>query len=88
MLNVSGDDVENSGVVDLRRNDGLSRQDSSSSNSNSNSNSNYSSSSNKKRSKSVVDDEEEEEEEEGGELGNIITEEKNRIDEAYRIGRR
>ena len=85
MLNISGDDVENKGVVDLRRNDGLSRQDSSSSSSNSNSNSN----SNKKRSKSVVDDEEEEEgEEEGeGELGSIITEEKNRIDEAYRIGR-
>lgn len=85
-MNVSGDDVENKGVVDLRRNDGLSRQDSSSSssNSNSNSNSNNDNNSNKQRSKSVVDEEEEEEE---GELVNIIADEKNRIDEAYRIGK-
>lgn len=73
-------------MVDLRRNDGLSRQDSSSSssNSNSNSNSNNDNNSNKQRSKSVVDEEEEEEE---GELVNIIADEKNRIDEAYRIGK-
>ena len=67
-------------MVDLRRNDGMSRQDS-------NSNSNSNSDSDKSRPRIVEDDDDEEEGEgEEGELGDIIADEKNRIDEAYRIG--
>ena len=83
----SGDEIENSGVVDLRRNDGLSSKNagiaSDADSRKKNDVRNKKGNSDESEMNSVDD---EEEEEGGSELESIIESEKRKTDDAYRAG--
>ena len=85
----SGDEIENSGVVDLRRNDGLSSKNAgiASDADSRKKNDVRNKKGNSDESEMSSDDDDEEDEEEGGsELESIIESEKRKTDDAYRAG--
>ena len=84
----SGDEIENSGVVDLRRNDGLSSKNAgiASDADSRKKNDVRNKKGNSDESEMNSDDDDEEEEEGGSELESIIESEKRKTDDAYRAG--
>ena len=82
----SGDEIENSGVVDLRRNDGLSSKNAGIASDADSRKKNDVRNKKGNSDESEMNVEEEDEEEGGSELESIIESEKRKTDDAYRAG--